>query len=141
MKSTFFLVFIFTTSVVFGQESNIWEKHTLNEFFEISTQKINCTNPSQGINKEYLFLKIANKSNESLTLTYKVEKWYNGVNSNSDEGNQYTIKLSPGESVEGSCENYRNGKLAIFSKMTGTSNARKLTNYTIIPLSVNGKKL
>lgn len=122
-----------------------WNLYKAYEGFQISTIKLNCTDASKGTSKEYLFLKIENTSNKPLQLNYKIEKWYDGVCSNcdshTDESSQYSIELSPGEVTQGSCENYRNRKLAVFSKMTGTTKARELNNFNIIPLSLNGVNL
>ena len=133
-------LFIFGQSAYGKEDGSEWTSYYSNESFVISTTENSCTNPSKGIDKEYLFLKITNTSDASVKLTYKIEKWYDGICSNCDDSAEnapYTIELKKGESISGSCENYRDRKLAIFSKMNGNINARSLTSFKIIPLEIN----
>lgn len=145
MKSITTLIFIAVCNFLSAQEdTDAWKTVEVNSDFEIKVQKINCSKPTTGISKEYLFLELTNKRAESIELTYKVEKWYDGVCSNCGENTDvslFSVELSAGESVSGNCENYRNRNLAIFSKMTGKSKSRELTSYKIIPLTLNGEKL
>ncbi|MEX0812527.1 MAG: hypothetical protein WD048_09955 [Chitinophagales bacterium] len=140
------IIFIGIYYSISAQESSAdWVISQGNSNFEISTKKINCSDASKGISKEYLFLKIENKSKNALQLDYKIEKWYDEVCSNCDlderENSSFSIELAAGESATGSCKDYRNRKLAVFSKMTGTAKARKLTDFKIIPLAVNGENV
>lgn len=145
LKSIFTTLFICSFFFSIAQNNNsVWNTVSVSDDFEISTQKLNCSLPTTSISKEYLFIKIENKASSEIQLQYKIEKWYDGVCSNcenSGENAPFSVTLPSGQSVQGTCEDYRDRSLSIFSEMKGKIKARKLTNYKIIPLSVNGKKL
>lgn len=145
MKLFIINLFIISFFSVIAQDVNTnWIITQSNNKFEISAKKLNCVDASKGISKEYLFLKISNKTNKTITLDYKIEKWYDGVCSNctaNAENSPISISLSAKETTSGTCEDYRNRDLAVFSRMTGNAKARELSSFKILPLSLNGEKL
>ena len=122
-----------------------WNKHYSENGIEISSQEDLCVKKSEGIEKNYLFLKIKNTNSEAVKLTYQIQKWYDGkcinCGQNNLENGFYTLELNPGETKTGTCEDYRDRKLAVFSSMPNQSQVRKLTQVQIIPISLNGEKL
>lgn len=135
---------VLSFNIALAQENSNWNILQHTEQFEIAARKVNCTDASKGISKEYLFLKISNKTNETIALEYKLEKWYDGVCSNCDAGAEnglYKLEIEANKNMQATCENYRDRKLAVFSKMTGNTKARKLSNFKFIPLAVNNIKI
>lgn len=134
-------LFLFFFTIQSSAQNNEWVTFLNEDLFQVSINKKDCILPSKGIDKEYIFIQFLNTSDERISINYKIEKWFGGVCSNC-EGNEnseavsYTIELEKGESISGSCEDYGNRKLAIFSKMNNVE-ARKLTDFKIIPIKIN----
>lgn len=142
LKSIPLFVLFFAFSNAFAQN---WQSHYSQNDIEISTREEMCEKKAEGIKKNYLFLKVENTGSQALSIDYQIQKWYDGKCINCEASNQengtYSIELKANETAVGSCENYRNRSLAVFSSMPNHENVRKLTQVKIIPISINGKNL
>lgn len=108
-----------------------WRLKEDNASVAIYEQKMDCNDIKNGTNKEYVFLKLQNKTSSKITVSYAMSLSYNNTCytcSNLDEYT-FTFTLNPNQELSGNCSNKEG--LSIFSKMLdGTSNS-KLTNFEI----------
>lgn len=121
---------------VFAFTASAQENYFSNDQVTITSQKVECHYPENGIHSEYVFLKITNNTSQEISINYDLDLWYNNEKRTPDVTNfSYTIPANG--SVEGSCESRKSG-LSVYSKILDLPAKTGLTKYELNNLKVNG---
>ncbi len=122
-----------------GQE-NVWREYLENDQIKIETSTQTCSSTQNGTNSNYIFLRISNKTNLDLEVSFNKELWYNDVCSNCNDGDEAktTLVLHANETVEGNCESSFK-TLKIFQSMANGSK-RVLSKFDLKNLTVTAIK-
>ena len=135
------LVILFFTFMSFnatGIESK-WQILHQNDEVIIETKNYNC-DFSDAYDQEFIFLKITNLTESSLTLKYSLKLWYDNeciycVNNKPEY--EKLFKLNPNETITSNCyERLNQSKIFVkfsmpLEKMPGVNKIVKLTNFEI----------
>lgn len=105
---------------------------------------ITYTKQQKSINQdeiaEYVILKIENKNAHGVTLTWKLDIWYNGHCRTCDKpaptGYEFTLNLKPGEVVKGDV-NKDDLMLRIWSKTVKPAREGELTRFEFTNLAIS----
>lgn len=84
-----------------------WVEYYQNESIKIEYLKQECSDLKNGTSNLYVFLKITNKTSETIDVYYNIFcNYQNGNKSYKTNGDKikHTIRLPKGQSVEGNCE-------------------------------------
>ena len=140
MKPFFTILLILNFGIIYtvlGQNELINSVTFSNELVDISSNIEDCVNPEKGTAKQYLNLRVSNKTTERLLVTFKKDLWYDGscisCDSNSDEF-VTRIELESSQSISGNCESDK--QLRVFVKMLQLSGVRQLSHIEISNLSI-----
>lgn len=107
--------------------------HSTSEI-EICYRYEECKLPASGLNNENVYLKITNRTANTLKVEWATEYWYNNKCNGCEEGSQENNKsiiLNPMEAKEGKCSENCESELKIFSKMLGKGTRSELTNFNL----------
>lgn len=140
------LMFVSTFTLADGPKAKAksakWASLTKTNLLAVDYRYEECKLPSQGTDQEIVYLHLKNLTNQSISVSYNLLKYYNGKCLNCDgreEGTAYTFELKPKATLQGSCgQNTQNG-LCIFSKMLNVEAESVLTNFEITNLKVEVK--
>ena len=118
-----------------GQE-NGWHEYLQNDQIKIETSIETCSSAQNGTSNNYIFIRISNKTNLDLEVSFDKELWYNDVCSNCNGGDEAktTLVLHANETVEGTCESSFK-TLKIFHSMAKGSK-RSLSKFDLKNLTV-----
>jgi hypothetical protein len=101
---------------------------------EISYRYAECNMPATGMHQENVYLKVENKTSQSIRIEWRVEYWYNGKCLGC-EGTQSeyvkNLNLKPTEVLSGECIEDPIPELRIFSRMLDRDAGSLLTNFEI----------
>ena len=140
MKTFRLTILLIVLSTSFGLAQSSFEDETIfeNELASISTQRVECISQRNGTAKVYLLIKATNRSESSISVSFKKNLWFDGkcisCTSQSDEY-KVNLELQPNESISGSCDE-SNG-LRIFVEMMDLKDVRKLSHYELENIEVN----
>ena len=96
-----------------------WSILTVEGPVQIEAKKVDCINPNSGIDKQEIYLKFTNLSNQAIDFTWEYDLTYDDVCYNCDGNNsemQQTIHLAPKSSIGGECGVRTKTKLSLFVK-------------------------
>lgn len=116
-----------------------WREYFQNDQVKIETNTQTCSNAQAGTSNNYILLRISNKTNQEVEVSFFKELWYNDVCSNCNGGDEAktSIVLKANETVEGSCTSGLK-ELKIFHSMPNgskrTLNKFDIKNVTVSPL-------
>ena len=138
MKNLVLISLIILSVNGFAQKTNEWKTKFNNEKILISYQYYNCEYSEQ-FNEESVLIRIENKTNDPLTISWKTEMWYDEkcINCN-NQSIEYinSINIQEKEIITASCNTH--SELKIFSKFTeklenmpGVNKITKLTNFEL----------
>lgn len=102
--------FIFITSFLLFSISFIkaqWVEYFQNESIKIEYLKQECSDLKNGTSNIYVFLKISNKTSETIDVYYNIFCIYqNGNKTYKTKGDnvKHTLRLPKGQSIEGNCD-------------------------------------
>lgn len=116
-------------------QNSEWQiKHESAEI-KIEFKKDLCTKIDSDIQNEYVFLKITNKTNQAITVSFDKEAWFgeNCSNCGSIE-NHVNVKINANESFESSCENDKT--LKIFSGKPNVKSVKSLTRFELTNIQI-----
>ena len=101
-----------------------------NEQLSITYTNSNCHDNPNGIHQEKVLLSFLNKTNQTITVTFDRNLWYNDVALNTS-GNEkkFTVVLAPNQQITGQCST-RDKALSIFSKHLDFK-GRQLTKFAL----------
>lgn len=132
------LSFMFISFNATGIESK-WQILHQNDEVIIETKNYNC-DFSDAYDQEFIFLKITNLTESSLTLKYSLKLWYDNECINCDSNKpeyEKLFKLNPKETITSNCyERLNQSKIFVkfsmpLEKMPGVNKIVKLTNFEI----------
>lgn len=145
LTKNFKLLLLFCLTLTFG--SNIvaqvkvgasnsaeWKIFHKDSSVQIDYRFDNCNLKYDGINKDEVYLKIQNLTDEKLEINWELvlnysNKCYN-CNRENDEL-KFTTILEPYQILEGKCEEYNVFQLKIFSKFLNNESETKLKDFNI----------
>lgn len=142
-------VLVFTmlfNNLTFAQNSENqteWKLYKEVTGLQIYTNDLNCHDNQNGIHNQFICFQFINNSNETMTVSWQHELWYNdkcttcGRPANNE--NTYKIILAPGESIEGNCDKTSSSGLKIFSNFINTAKGSKLSKFEFKNLEVTFK--
>ncbi len=140
------VLFLVSLSFTFDKSNADWAIYDWIEIFStkdisIAKQTLGCNDVKNGINKEYVFLKLHNNSKSQIEITFTTEVYYNNKCYSCDNTSEYThsITLDAGSSIEGDCDNKTKG-LAVFSKMLDGSTSSSLTKFEVKDVKIKKVK-
>ena len=103
---------------LFASNSNDWITYFDNDSVKIEFIYSDCVY-TETFNQEFVILRIINKLNAELIISWKEELWYDDICANceqDDTESRKVINIKEGERLEGDCN--INSNLKIFSKFT-----------------------
>ena len=123
----------------FAQEAATWSTYFESEEVKISVGTSDCYYPEKGINNRYLLFKIENLSPEPVTISYDIDRSYNGKQLVPDN-NGFEFSIPAQSSVESDCSDLKDG-LHLFSKMLNASAKSTLSGFELSNMVINGKNV
>jgi len=139
------LVFVFIISInnSFSQSSEIvsnlkpgyysgeWIMYKSNAFTDIMYRYSDCSNTEDNFFHEFILLKVVNKTDEKIQVTWKYSTRYDNKRVKyAYEENRVNVFLNAKESKEGSCDRMDKTKLKVFVR--NKNHKTKITDYKII---------
>jgi hypothetical protein len=128
------------SSASFSQEMSVrvvsveWQPLTSTDFVDVSYRYGECLNPSQGVDKQEVYLKFTNKTNEKLSIVWENELHYGKRCINCDGLNdemRFEIALEPKSSINGECGKNGNSKLRFMAKFLNIDSSTVLTEFKV----------
>lgn len=131
-------VLIFTFAESFSQNEY---KLILNEQgVQIFAKEIECNDNHNGIHQAFYALQFVNNTNENIVVTWNIDYWMNGVcvtcNKPKTSENTYLLHLSPGQSVEGSCDKNSVKGTKVYIKELYNAKSSVLSKFEIVNFNV-----
>lgn len=134
---TLVILVFFNTSLIASNPTN-WTKYTEDNNLLIEYRYQNCQ--LSRFDEEKVILRLTNKLNKDISVSWKEEMWYDNecINCNLKNENEMfkTIQLKAKETLAGECD--RNNRLTIFSKfseklidMPGVNKIIELTKFEL----------
>lgn len=135
LKTSFFAVLALLLFGFQSSDSN-WKDYFQNDEIRIEVKTEACNNVKDGINNSYVLLRVSNKTNNKIQVSFFKESWYDGscYNCNKDKQEYMTeIVLNPNETIEGDCKSTKNLKI-LHSMQNGSK--KVLTKFDLKDLKV-----
>jgi hypothetical protein len=130
----FLAVMLFSFS---AQGQSEWTNYYKDKLAVIDYHYADCHQPEKGIEKQEVYLRFKNLTQQTITITYQKQAEYNGKAAGvPDEGNMFTVNLKPGEVIEGHC-GMRDKRLYLFVKMLDGSSGTQLTSFKLLNIKVS----
>ena len=136
LKHLFTVALIATFHSAFSQEADSWSTYLENDQVKISVRSNDCDYPEKGINNRYLLFKIENQSSNPVTISYDIDRSYNG-NELVPDNNGFEFLLPSQSSLQADCDDLKEG-LHLFSKMLNVSGKSSLSGFEFSNVVVNG---
>lgn len=114
----------------FSQENSEWTPYFSDDFIQVDIREENCKDTINGLNTNYVFIRLTNKLAVKLSVTYDKELIYNNKVSEIPEDRSFFL-LSPRQVIEGTCSTLNYKSLYIFQSQTGGKNKNVLTSYSL----------
>ena len=134
------IIILITTFQSTAQISENWQLFKETPELKIESQKAVCTRPDEGTNIEYLYLKLTNKTSQTLQVKFKKEMWFdNECLSCSSESDEYNVifNLKPNQRIFPICKDAGDfNVLRVFSSMPDGFTKRTLTKFNISNLEI-----
>lgn len=127
-------IVIFTISS-FSYTTNDWVSYFENEEIKIESSSFLCDKPADDIHNKYVVLKVTNKTNKAIEVSFKKELWYNDICTTCTENKEFETKISlqPNEIKQADCES-KTKELKIYQ---GNPNSRKaLSKFELKEISI-----
>ena len=124
---------------VFSQDANSWSTYFENGQLRISVKKSDCDYPEKGINNRYLFLKLENLTDNAVSVSYDLNRSYNGKEITPDR-NGFEFNIPANGLIEATCDHLTNG-LHIYVKILSVEAKSSLTGFEVSDLVINGKTI
>ena len=144
-RPNFLIILLFTLISLKATASETkWQILHENDEVIIETKNYNC-DFSDAYDQEFIFLKITNLTESSLTLKYSLKLWYDNECINCDTNKpeyEKLFKLNPKETITSNCyQRLNQSKIFVkfsmpLEKMPGVNKIVKLTNFEINNISV-----
>lgn len=122
-----------------AQQSTDWSTYYEADEFKISFKSSDCDYPEKGVHNRYLLLKLENLSDNSISVSYDIDRSYNGKEITPDK-NGYYFNIPATSSIEAKCDNLEEG-LHLFVKVLNVEAKSNLSAFELSKLTVNGKNV
>jgi len=122
-----------------AQNTDNWTTSFSNNEVSISTKYQDFDYPEKGISNRYLLLNLENKTGEELTISYDLDRSYNGKELTPDV-NGFEFIIPANSSVEAQKDDLKEG-LHLFAKMLNVEGKSSLSHFELSNLIVNGKTI
>lgn len=120
----------------FVQTSKEWKFYFENKEVKIESCLFSCEKPSVDIHNKYVLLKITNKTNKTIEVSFEKELWSNEICTTCSDSKEFETKiiLQPNEVAQADCDS-KTKELKIFHS---NSNAKKiLTKFELKEIKIN----
>lgn len=141
-----FVIALFFSNLTFAQNSENqteWKLYKEVTGLQIFSSNLDCNDNQNGIHNRFVNFQFINTTTETIDISWQYEFWYNEKCTTCDKPatleNTYKITLTPGESVDGDCNNTSSSGLKIFSSFINTARGSKLTKFEFKNLEVTFK--
>lgn len=123
----------------FSSKESDWKVYFENKEIKIESKLLSCDKPAIDIHNSYVVLKITNKTNQALDVTFQKELWYNEVCSSCTNSKEFKtqVSLNPMEVIEGFCDS-KTKELKFFQ--SSPDSKTKLTKFELKMIEVTPKK-
>ena len=117
-----------------------WNEYFQNDQVKIEVKTDACNNIKDGINNNYVFVRISNKTAVDLKVSFSKELWYNETCTSCNGGDEFKtmITLKANETLEGTCDS-KTKDLKIFHSMANGSK-KVLTKFDLKNLTIQELK-
>ncbi len=118
LSGLFFLIFLVSSFANTNNPSDEWKIYKEYEGISIYYKSIVCSDADKEITQEFIVLKIVNKTNNDVVLSWDLQTWYNGVCRTCDINDgtyHFSITVISKDSVNGACNG--ENSLRIFSRV------------------------
>jgi hypothetical protein len=115
---------------------NEWKTYFENDQIKIESSIFSCDKPSIDIHNDYVILKVTNKTDKVIDVSFKKELYYNETCTSCGEGDEFTTKISiqPNQILEANCDS-KTKDLKIFHS---NKNSKKiLTKFELKNITIN----
>lgn len=120
----------------FIQSSKEWKFYFENEEIKIESSLFSCDKPSDDIYNKYIVLKITNKTNKTIEVSFEKELWSNDICTTCSDSKEFKTKiiLRPNEVAQADCDS-KTKELKIFHS---NSNSKKiLSKFELKNIKIN----
>ncbi len=136
MKRILFSLLILAALIKPGVAQEAWQNHFRNTEVEINYRSLECHDEINGIRKKLVVFQFVNLTGKSLSVSFDKQMWYGDKCTGCDRSpeQQFTVKLTPNQTLAGSCED-KTKALYIVEKMIGAKSAA-LTKFELADIKV-----
>ncbi len=130
IKTSFiaFSCFVLLSFTASNEQATIYFEDDL---CKLEVSKNRCNDIQNGTDVNYLFLRITNKTNKSISFSFTKQVIFsNNTGASNDGGKVLIFQLKPNEVLEGSCEKNGNSNLRIFSHMESLNDVARLSSFS-----------
>lgn len=126
---------------LFSQDASKWELIKSDNGVNIYSKAQTCIVPADAMNSDYHLIKIENKNSFEVSVTYKIDKWYNGkcYTCHSSEYPPRIISLPANSNVEGECGRNKTESLKVYVKHNNANTGVSFTKFEITQFTSNPK--
>ena len=139
LRSILTLLIGFSLTTGFAQDATDWTPYFSNEELSITVRYEDCHYPEKGVDNRYLFLKLENLTNQTITVNYNLDRSYNGKELNPDI-KLFEFSIPANSLINGQCTDLING-LHLFSRMLKMKEKSTLSHFELSNLVINGKNV
>lgn len=154
MKQLTFICALFLTYTTIGQESvttdlidvnqnhsTSWKTYVNTNQIKIEFKFVECQQ-NIGFDKEFMMIRVKNKTNQSIQLEWRSDQYYNDVCLTCAYPEEYTyqLTLAPNEAIEPDCGMETERKLRLFSRFNDVNYQgieENLTDFQLSNLTFN----
>ncbi len=118
---------------------NEWKTYFENDQIKIESSILSCDKPSMDIHNDYVILKVTNKTDKVIDVSFKKELYYNEICTSCEDSEEFITKISiqPNQILEANCDS-KTKDLKIFHS---NKNSKKiLTKFELKNITINLNK-
>jgi len=139
LKYLLFVAFMAAFCSAYSQKADTWSTYLESNQVKISVRTGDCNFPEKGIKNRYLLFKIENLSTTTISISYDINRSYNGKEIEPDKDG-FKFSLPAQTSLQATCYDLKNG-LHLFSKMLNVTAKSSLSDFELSNIVVNGKNI
>ncbi len=137
-KQLFFTCLFSAITLISFAQDNEWKEYFGNENISIQYHYTECHNPAKGIHHENVLLRLHNNTTENVTVSYHLQRIYNGKEVGNDVPSEYTFIVPAHAKMESTCDDLQDG-LYVFSKILDLKANSVLNSFDLKNLTINGQ--
>jgi hypothetical protein len=122
----------------FAPSPNDWKIYFENETIKIESSLFSCDKPSDDIHNKYIILKVTNKTDKNIEVSFYQELWYNQICTTCTKMQEFETKinLQPNEVQKADCDS-KTKELKIFESNSYSKKA--LSKFELTDIIINPK--